>query len=79
MDDGTAVVQKWITDVPCNALQGIAKVCRNGELEDKDMPRWTRKVIGKLWNQVLDDVEVRHVFTRNIMWKSTDFHGHVVG
>ena len=37
--DGTVVVHKWITGVRFNAIKGMAKVCRDGELEDEDMPQ----------------------------------------
>ena len=59
-------------------FKGMAKVCRDGKLEDEDMPQWTRKVIGNNGNQVLEDVEACNVFTKKIMWKGTDFLRHVV-
>ena len=37
-DDGTVVVHTWITHVRLNA--SMAKVCRDVELEDEDMPHW---------------------------------------
>ena len=37
--NGTVVVHNWITDVRLNDFKGIAKVCRDGELEKEDMPR----------------------------------------
>ena len=37
-DDGTVVVHKWITGVRFNAFKDIAKVCKDGDLEDGDMP-----------------------------------------
>ena len=37
------------------------------------------RIIGKIWNRVLEDVEARHVFTKNIMWRTTDFLRHVAG
>ena len=36
-DNGTVVVHKWITDVRHCAFKGMAKVCRDGGLEDQDM------------------------------------------
>ena len=57
----------------------MTKVCRYGGLEDEDMLQWTRTVVGKLWDQVLEEVEARNVFTTNIMWKSAGFLSHVVG
>ena len=57
----------------------MTKVCRYGGLEDEDMLQWTRTVVGKLWDQVIEEVEARNVFTTNIMWKSTGFLRHVVG
>ena len=59
-------------------IKGMAKVCRDGKLEDEDMPQWTTKVIGNNGNQVLEDVEARNVFTKKIKWKGTDFLRHVV-
>ena len=69
------MVHKCITDVRYNAFIGMAKVCR----DDEYMPQRTRKVIGKLWNQVIEDVCARNLYTKNIMWKSTDFLRRVVG
>ena len=74
------VVHKWFTEDQCDALKGLAKVCREDGLEDEDLSQWTKKVTGNIiWKQVLEDVEVRNVFTQNIMWKSLDFFVHVVG
>ena len=42
--------------------------------------QWTKPVIGNIiWRQVLEDVEARNVVTQNIVWKSPDLFGHVVG
>ena len=57
----------------------MAEVCRDGGLEDEDMPQSTRKVAGGMWGQVLEDVEARTVYTKRIVWKSTDFLRHVLG
>ena len=47
-DDGTVVVHKSITNVLVNAFKGMAKVCRDGVLEDEDMSQWTRgQLLGK--------------------------------
>ena len=54
-------------------------MCKNNWLETEDLPQWTKKVIGKIWSQVLEHVEARNFFIKNIMWRSTDIHGHVVG
>ena len=77
-EHGTVVVRKWITDVRLNAFSGVAKVCRDGEQKDEDIPQRTRKVVGQLLNQVLEDVETRNAITKHIL-KSTDFLRHVAG
>ena len=43
-DDRTVVVRKWVTDVRISAFKGVAKVCGDGDLEDDNMPPWTRNV-----------------------------------
>ena len=73
------MVHKWVTDVRCNAFKGIAKVCRGSGLEDEDMTQCTREVSGQSWDQGLEDLEARTVFSTKIMWKSTDFLRHVKG
>ena len=45
------------------------KICRNGQ----------KKVFSRIGSHVLDTVEARNFLTRSIMWRSTDFLGHVVG
>ena len=70
-DGGTVVVHKWITDVRYNAFQGMTKVCRACGLEDEDVPQWRSQVTGNISDQLLEDVEARNAFTKNIMWKST--------
>ena len=66
-------------DVRFNAFKGMAKVCRDGELEHEDMPLRARKVIGHIRDQVHEDVEARHALTNKIMWESTDCHRFLVG
>ena len=39
--------------------RAVAKVCRDVGLEDEGMIQWTRTVIGKIWDAVLEDVEAR--------------------
>ena len=64
--DGTVVLHTWITDVRYDPFKGMAKqVCRDGGLEDEDMPRWTWKVLGNIWDQVLEDLQARQIFTHN--------------
>ena len=41
--------------------------------------RGQRKRFGKIWQEVLDDVEARNAFTKSMMWRSTDFLRKVVG
>ena len=40
-------------------------------------PQCTQQVIGKIRDEVLEDVEERSILTQNIMRKSTDFQWHV--
>ena len=72
-DDGTIEVHRWISDIQWNFCRCPAKVCKHGELEKEDMPVWTRKAIGRIWQQVLEDVEASNVYTKSIIWKSPDF------
>ena len=55
----------------------LAKTCTEDRLEGEHPPQWTRKVIRRIWSQVLEDVEARNVFIRSIMWRSTDILRHV--
>ena len=47
-------------------------LAKENKLEVEERPQWTKKVIGRIWSQVLEYVEERHVFAKHIMWKSTD-------
>ena len=44
----------------------------------KNCRKWTRKVIGRVRSQVLEDAEARHVFIKRTKWRSTESRGHVV-
>ena len=55
------------------------KVCKENQLEEEELPQWTKKVIRKVGIQVLDDVEERHVYIKSVMWRGTVFLTHVVG
>ena len=57
---------------------GLAKACKEDRLEEEDLPHWTRNVIGRIWSQVSEDAEARHVVIESIMW-SRDFFRHEVG
>ena len=35
------------------------------------MSAWTRKAIGRIWQEVMDDVEASSAYTMSILWKST--------
>ena len=76
-DDGTVEVRKWVSDIQWNSFHGWAKVCREGELENEDMPEWTRKAVARICQDVLADVETRNTHVNSTMWKSTDFLKHV--
>ena len=78
-DDGTVVVDKRMTEAQYDASKDMPKVCREDGLEDEDLPPCTEKVIGNMCEHVLEDMEARNVFTKNIMSKSKDFLRHVVG
>ena len=69
---------RWINDVQWNYFQGPAKVGKDVEVEREDVPAWTRNVAGIIWQEVLEDVEASHVYTKSIMWRSTEFLRHVV-
>ena len=47
-DPGTDEVRK-VSDIQGDTIQGMAKVCKEGETENEDMPTWTKKAIGKTW------------------------------
>ena len=57
-EDGTVEVHKWITEVPCDSLRGLANTCKDGRLK-KHLPQWTNKVIGRSGSQVFEDNEAR--------------------
>ena len=76
--DGTVEVHKWVSEIRWKSLQELAFVCKEGSLENEDMPRWTKKANTKLWQEVLNDVGRGNAFTKSIMWRSTDFLRHVV-
>ena len=57
----------------------MAKACVEDKLEDEDLPRWTKTVVGRMWSEVLKDGEARNVFIKSIIWRRTDFQGRVVG
>ena len=65
--DGTVEVRKWISDVQWSYFHGPAKVCKEGELEKEYMPAWTRKVIARIWQGVLENVEAYNAHTKSIM------------
>ena len=74
-DNGTVVVHKWITDVRYSVLKGRVEVRRYGGLEDEDMPRCTRKVIGNIWDQVPEDMEVRTSSSKKTYGKTLSSSG----
>ena len=67
-----------VHDVQWNAFRGIAKVCRDCELVKEEMPVLTREAIVRTWQQVLEDVQASNVYTKNLMWRSTDVLRQVV-
>ena len=54
-DDGPVEVRKWISDVQWKCFHGVANVCKDGELENEDMPAWTRRVIARIWQDEVED------------------------
>ena len=36
---------KWASDIQWNSVQGPSDVCTEGELDNDDMPAWTKKAI----------------------------------
>ena len=72
-------VHKWITEVPHRAFWSLAQVCKEGRLDNEEVPRWTKNAKVKFLSQILEDHEARNDFTQSIMWRSTDFLRHVVG
>ena len=50
----------------------MAKLCTEDALEDEDLPRPTKKVLGTVGEQLLEDVEARNVFTNDF---SAEEHG----
>ena len=79
MEDGTLEVRKWITEVPYDAFNTMAEVCKENGRVGRGRSAAMDKEIGKTWSQVLEDVEARNVFIKSIMWRSTDFLRHVMG
>ena len=78
MEDEIDEVRKWITKVPYDVCKGLTKACQEDRLEEGDLTQWTRTVIGRIWSQVLEDVEARLIFIKSIMWRSTESLGLVV-
>ena len=71
-------MHKLLAAIPCDASEGMAKVCKETGLEEENLQQWTKKVIDKIWSLVWEDVEARNVLINNIMWRSTDFHRYAV-
>ena len=61
-DGGTVEVHKWVCDVQLHYFRGLPKVCKDGEPEKEAMPTRTRKAIGRIWQEVLEDVEAKRVY-----------------
>ena len=61
---------KRITEVPYEAiLKARATPCKEDRLEEEDLPQWTKKAIGPIWSQGLDDDdddEARNVFCEEL-------------
>ena len=72
-DDGTFEVHNWISNVQWNCFHGLAKLCKDGELEKEDTPAWTRKAIARIWQEALEDVEASNTNMNNIVWRKTQF------
>ena len=62
----------------CRVMKGLEQFCMEDRLEVGDLPQRTGTVIGRIWSQVLEDVEARSDFIDS-MWRNTDFFSHVVG
>ena len=75
---GAVEVPTWISKVPQDAFKGLAKACKEDRREEKDLPHWTRNVIRRIWSQVLEDAEARHVVIEIVMW-SREFFRREVG
>ena len=46
-------------------------MCKDSALENGDMPAWRREAIGKMWQDVLEDVEGSNAYTKSLMWSNT--------
>ena len=74
-DDGIVEVHRWM----CNGISSVDEQgCKQGELENEYLPAWTKKAIGKIWQEVPADVEASNAFSKSTACKSTDFLRHVV-
>ena len=73
--DRTVDVRKCISKNPFDAFLDMAKVCNEKGLEKESLPQWAKKVIGRIWSQVLEDVEARSVFTKSIIGGSRTSEG----
>ena len=70
-------LHRWITECRVMPPKAWRKHVMRTDKEE-DLPQSRQKVIGRIWNQVLDDDEARNVFIKNSMWRSNDFLIHVV-
>ena len=60
----TVEVHQWIAEIPHDAFEGMVKVCEENRLGEEALPHWTKKVIRRIWSQVLEDVEAGNVIIK---------------
>ena len=54
--------------IPFDVFLDMAKVCKENGLEKESLPQWAKKVIGRIWSQVLERREGAKVsFTKSII------------
>ena len=61
-------VHKWLTEISYAACKGMATLSKESVLEEAIVPQWTKTVNGKIWNQLMEDVEARNARTPTGTW-----------
>ena len=77
-DDGVVEVHRWLTEVPYDVLNGVAKACKEGRLEEEDLPQWTKNAVGEIKSQAFDDDEAHNIYMKSFLCRSADFLIHFV-
>ena len=71
-EDGTMEINTSASAVPFGGFRGPPNACKEGKLEEEELPAWTKKMLARSWKHVSEDHEAPNGIMRSVMWKSTD-------